>query len=117
MQVRRATRADIEAFSSVPHKPTMMAWAGEVGDKIVALGGLAFSNGRWVAFCDLDPEARKYKMTIARTAKRVFEEAERLGIRFIYADMDVSEPTAERWLESLGFRPDPRAPQLYRWGD
>ncbi len=115
MHVRRATREDIEAFSDIANKPTLLAWAGEVDGEIIALGGIAFSNGRWFGFCDLKDEARKYKMTIMRTTKRVFEEARRQGIRYVYAEADPNEPMAKRWLASLGFTIDIKT-SLYRWG-
>jgi hypothetical protein len=93
----------------------MLAWAGELDGEIVALGGLAFSKGRWFAFCDLKPEARQFKMTIMRVAKRVLEDARERNIRFIYAEADPDEPKAVRWMQSLGFKPDERSGILYRW--
>jgi hypothetical protein len=113
--VRPATREDIEAFSDMPDKPTLRAWAGEIDGRIVALGGFAFSGGRWFAFCDLTEEARKHKFTIARTAHMVLSEARKQGIKFIYAEADPEEPGAVRWMASLGFTIDPRTVYLYRW--
>jgi N-acetylglutamate synthase-like GNAT family acetyltransferase len=113
--VRRATREDIEAFSDMENKPTVRAYVGEVDGAIIALGGLAFSGGRWIAFCDLTEKARTYKMTIARMGKRIIADAREMGLRFVYASADPNEPSAIRWLTSLGFEPDPRAPTLYRW--
>lgn len=115
MRVRPATRQDIEAFSDVPGKPTMRAWAGEIDGRVVALGGFAFSNGRWFGFCDLTEEAREHRFTIARAAKQAFEEARRQGIRFIYAEADTKEPGSVKWLTSLGFELDPRTEYLYCW--
>lgn len=115
MIVRRAAREDIEAFTDAPNRPSLLAWAGEIDGKIVGIAGLAFVKGRWVAFCDLLPEAREYKYKIARTAVRIFAEARKRGIRFIYAEANPEEPSAVRWIESLGFEIDPRTPHLYRW--
>lgn len=113
--IRPATLADIEAFSPTQMKPTLKAWVGEVDGKIIGLGGFAFSGGRWFGFCDLNEEARKYKLTIARTARMVMEEAKKQGIRFVYAEVDKDIPGAARWLKSLGFSLDPRSLSLYRW--
>jgi N-acetylglutamate synthase-like GNAT family acetyltransferase len=115
MKVRVATREDIDAFSDLKNKPTIRAYVGEVDGEIVAIGGLAFAKGRWFGFCDLREPARKHKMTIARMGKRIMDEAREMGIRFVYANVDPSEPTAERWLTRLGFEPDPRTLVLYRW--
>ena len=113
--VRPATRADIEAFSDLRGKPTLKAWVGELDGEILGIGGLAYAKGRWFAFCDLKPEAREYKMTLARTAKMVLREARQQGIRFVYAEADLNERASVRWLTSLGFRLDPRTAYLYRW--
>jgi len=113
--VRPATREDIEAFSDMQNKPTVKAWVGEVDGRVVALGGFALQAGRWVAFCDLTEEARLHKMTLMRTGKRVMDEAKKMGIRYIYAEASPQEVGAVRWLESLGFKLDPRSVYLYRW--
>lgn len=115
MIVRRATAEDIAAFSSLKGKPTMLAWVGDDNGRLVVLGGLAFSQGRWFGFCDLTDEARRHKFAVARTAKRVLREAQTRGIRFVYAERDQHEPRALAWLTSLGFTLDPRSQRLYRW--
>lgn len=113
--VRRATREDIEAFSSMQDKPTVNAWCMEKNGEIIGLAGLALIKGRWHAFCDLTPEARIHKISVLRTAKAIFEEARQQGIRFVYADADPHEPRAVAWMFSLGFIKDPRTQYLYRW--
>ena len=113
--MRPATQADIEAFSSLPGKPSLRALCMELDGRIIALGGLAWSKGRWFAFADLPQEARRYKMHILKAAKRLLAEARRDGIRFIYAEMDHNERRAAAWLKSLGFHIDPRSGTLYRW--
>jgi hypothetical protein len=115
LTVRPATREDIAAFSDLANKPTVRAWIGELDGAIISMGGIALVKGRWIAFVDLTEAARPYKMTIARTAIRFLEAARRDGIRFIYAEMDVKEKSAERWLHSLGFSLDPRSQYLFRW--
>jgi hypothetical protein len=113
--IRPATRADVEAFATVRNWPSMVAVAGEIDGRVVLLGGLGYSRGRWFAFCDIADEARPHKIAIGRAAKRIFAKAKEQGIRFIYAEADPDEPGAVRWLTSLGFRPDPRSGYLYRW--
>ena len=115
MKVRRATREDIDTFSDLKNKPTIKAYVGEIDGKIVAIGGLALSGGRWFGFCDLTEDAREHKFTIARMGKRIMDEAKSMGLRFVYAEASPNEPTAERWLTSLGFELDPRSAYLYRW--
>lgn len=113
--VRWATREDIDAFSPMRNKPTVMALCMEHDGEIIALGGCARVNGRFFGFCDLTKEARPYRMHIARAAKRFMAYARERGVRFIYAEADPNEKTAVRWLTSLGFKIDPRTQYLYRW--
>ena len=113
--VRPATREDIEAFSAAPQKPTMKAWVGELDGRLIGIGGLAFSHGRWFVFCDLTDEARQYKVTIAKTALTVMKEARRMGLKYVYAEIEDEEPAALRWQRSLGFELDERSGFLMKW--
>lgn len=115
--VRSASLDDVRAYKlDIDQLPTLKAMIAEVDGKPIALFGLSRINGRWLAFCDLKEEARAYKLTIVRWGKRMMDDARAVGIRFVYADVDRSEPTSDRWLESMGFEPDPRGgPNLYRW--
>jgi GNAT superfamily N-acetyltransferase len=113
--IRRATAEDIAAFSDMTNRPTTIAWVGELDGKIIGLAGFARNKGRWIAFADLSEEARPYKVTIARAAIRAMDEVRRLGIPFVYAVLDETEPTALKWLQSLGFSLDPRSQHLFRW--
>lgn len=92
----------------------MKAWIGTVDGEIVGFGGLAFKQGRWIAFCELTEDARRHKRAIVRAGRGVIAEARRAGHRFVYAQPDGSQPMARRWLESLGFQPDMKT-GLYRW--
>lgn len=93
----------------------MKAWVGEVDGKIVGMGGLALSHGRWFAFCDLKDEARKYKMAIVRAGRDIMADARSMGIPFVYAEADVDEPMAMKWMRSLGFEIDERSGFLMKW--
>jgi len=121
--VRPATAEDLEIYYPGTIRPTIKAWLGEIDGEILAVGGFAFSEGRWFAFFDIRPGVREtlrtsraYKKTLVRAAKMIMGEAERQGIKYIYADTEKHESGAGRWLESLGFIPDPRTLYLYRWG-
>ena len=112
---RWATREDIEAFSPMRDKPTIRALCIEVDGQIVVLGGLAFSKSRWIMFCDVTNQGRKYKVALVKAAKRMIEEARAMGIRYVYAADDPNETNSVRWMTSLGFKVDQRCPSLYRW--
>jgi hypothetical protein len=112
--VRRATPAEIAALAPSDDRPTVKAWVGELDGRIVGFGGLAFKQGRWIAFCELSEDARHYKRAIVTAGRGVIDEARRVGHRFVYARADDNESMARRWLESLGFQPDKKT-GLYRW--
>lgn len=113
--VRPATHEDIAQFSDLANKPTIRAMVAERDGRIIALGGIALSQGRWYAFADLPEEIRPYKMTIARAAKRFFRDLRRDGIRYVYAEASPVEPRALAWFASLGFEFDERSQHYYRW--
>lgn len=113
--IRPAVAEDMEHFKSFTNKPTMLAWVGEENDEIVGIGGVARVKGRWIAFCDFTEKARKHKTKIVRTARMVMNEVAMRGIRYVYAEADLSEPCAVKWMKSLGFTLDPRTQYLYRW--
>lgn len=113
--MRPATAEDIALFSNSPDWPTMKAWVGEANGEPLALFGAArFAGGRWLMFCDLKPEARKYKISIVKFGKRAVEELKESGIRFLYAWPDDNEELARKWAKSLGFKPDPRSKAMLR---
>lgn len=112
--IRPATREDVDQFSPGHAKPTVRAFVGEVDGKIIGIGGLARVDGRWFAFCDLSPAARAYKLSIVRLGRRIMADARKMGLAFVYAEPDLTEPNAKRWLASLGFEPT-ESPRLWKW--
>ena len=116
--IREATHADVAAFFKKRDldAPTFRGWVGELDGRVIGIGGLArLGNGRWFAFLDLADEARPFKMTLMRQAKRTLEEARQMGIRYVYAEMNTAERNAEEWLTRLGFELDPRSQYLFRF--
>jgi N-acetylglutamate synthase-like GNAT family acetyltransferase len=111
--IRKATKKDLEDFADFKGvkyvTQTVRAWVGEVDGEVLGMGGFARHQGRWVAFCDLKDEARKYKVTIVKMAQMILREADRMGIKFAYATVDAEEANAIRWMETLGFQPDLRS--------
>lgn len=104
--IRQASREDIERFRSDRELgPSVTAFVAELDGELIAMWGLGYSGGKVIAFCDLKPEARKFKKTMHRAALRLMGRARMAEHRFIYASADPNEPTAERWLTRLGFVP------------
>lgn len=112
--IRTATLADLAAFYPGREAPTLKAWVGVEDGAIIGVGGYAFRDGRWFAFCDLAQAARRYRKALVKTGRKVVEEADLQGIAYLYAERDPEEPGAGRWLASLGFETDPRTEYLFR---
>lgn len=113
--VRPATAEDIAFFKDETVTPTARAWVGITDGKPVGMGGIAFVQGRWIAFCNVTEECRPHKKTIVRTARLIFEELRRQGVRYVYATADPKEKNAVKWMCSLGFSEDERYGQFLRW--
>jgi hypothetical protein len=120
--VRDANQQDIAAFAKDMTSPTLRGWVGEVDGKVMALGGLAIVGGRHIAFLDVTDEGRNLlksslhvRKALIRTARMVMEDARNRGVRFAFAEAEMKYQLADKMLEHLGFKPDPRAPDLYRW--
>jgi hypothetical protein len=115
-EIERATPDDISKFSMGQGWPTMRVWVGKVEDEPIALFGLARgADARWYAFFDITDKARAYKKTIVRTGKMLMEEARKMGLFYVYAQVDENEPMAVRWMQSMGFELDPRSQTFMRW--
>lgn len=113
--IRAATREDIASFSKLADGLTMRAILIEKDGRILAMGGVIRREARWYAYCDLVEEARIHKMTLMRAGKKMVEMLKAMGIRQAYAYPDPNEPRSMQWLMSLGFVPDTRVRDLYRW--
>jgi hypothetical protein len=122
--VREANSQDIAAFA-IPAgvvAPTIKGWVGEVDGERVALGGFAVVAGRHIAFLDVTDEGRQLLKTslqvrkaLISTARMAMHEARKHGIRFCYAEAEMRFPLADKMLERIGFKPDHRSENLYRW--
>lgn len=113
--IRVATKADLDRFyGKGKFTATTRAIVGLVRGRIVGCGGIAFVAGKVWAFCDLKPSAYRYKVSLVKAAAGVIAEARAQGIRIMWAEMDTTEPGAERWLRSMGFMPT-STPRIYRW--
>lgn len=93
----------------------MSAWVGELNGKVIAVGGFAHLNGRLIAFYDMDEQARPYRVTLVRAARRIVDDMAKTG-RLLFARLDPDED-GERWVRSLGFDPVAGYPGLFRRKD
>ena len=106
-----ATAADFaELAARSPDTPSappvrVIAIAGKVGDRVIAIGGVAiWPNGVKQAFADIGPEARKYPVTLHRAALVTIDLARKHNIRQLRAVAAEPKEAAVRWLVRLGFK-------------
>ena len=107
--VRRATIEDLKSFWPDKPIPSGKYWLGEIDGEIVAVSGYAWTDNKWMLFCDQREPSRAYPMHFARAGKRVMADWAATGRKFLWAYEDKNEPTAVRWLESLGFKRQDKA--------
>lgn len=89
-----------------------------LGDEVLAIGGMAFlPGGKRLAFVNLTDEARRFPVTLHKTAVRFFEDARARGINSILAIADKTVEASDRWLERLGFRflKEIEGKRVYQW--
>lgn len=107
-----ATRQDFAELAArsadTPSAPPVrvMAIAGKVDGRVIAIGGVAFwPNGVRQAFADIGPEARQYPVTLHKAGLAVIDLARRYKVRQLRAVAAEPKEAAERWLLRLGFAP------------
>jgi hypothetical protein len=115
--VARATAEDLKEYmgDKIDSMPACVAWIGKVNGKPIGCGGYFRAQGRWWGFTNFDKRALLYKFEIAYWAHRALQHARRSGIRYLYAELDSTQPGASAWLQRLGFHLDPRSLYYFRW--
>lgn len=100
-------------FGDDGNQPTVKGKAAILDDEVIGVGGLAHVAGHWFAFTDLKPEAKRYKVFLHRTVSR-YLAGQRGRHKRIFASEDGKEPTAEKWLSRLGFKPEQSGVWVWR---
>jgi topoisomerase IA-like protein len=101
MTISPTTPADVEEFKHATPPYRIRAVTGRVDGRIVGIGGIAYlPDGTVAAFLEATDEARKYAVTLHKTALRSLK-----GYRKLVALCDPEIEAAPRWLKRLGFEP------------
>lgn len=82
--------------------PSFKAIVGILDGEPIGVGGIAYAGGLCIAFCDLKPIAKRYRIALHRAACAILVEEKRRSA-VIFAEANSDEPTAVRWLTRLGF--------------
>jgi RimJ/RimL family protein N-acetyltransferase len=106
IEIRSATRDDIDQMISQSLPWRVRAWAVERSGELLGVGGFAYQpNGVIAAFVLKKPGAEKYRVALHRAGLVAMQEARKLGYRRIVALAEETNEAAERWLARLGFKP------------
>lgn len=104
--IRRAKKADFDRFYGPGYvRATTAAWVGLLDDEPVGIAGLAWVKGKVIAFLDMKPAARPLKIAIFKALSTRMLDPIVKERRMIYADPDLTEPNALKFLTRLGFHP------------
>jgi len=107
VELRPATRADVDALIAEPLPFRIKAWAAEHDGKLLGIGGLAFPpSGAVMAFVHVAPGAHRFKVAFHRAGLMAMAEAKRMGLRRVVATAESEHPRATAWLARLGFAPE-----------
>ena len=102
MLLRPATREDMIALQGKPPEMTMRAHVAEHEGRVLAAGGVYYTNGAAIAFCQLSNEMRSHRKSIMRAARFVMSKISALPGP-VYALCSREEKTAPQFLSRLGF--------------
>lgn len=97
-----ATAETIRAFFGEKSLPSMKAFVAMMDGEPIAVFGLHYIDGAMVLFSYIKPEARSFRKSIVKGAKKVMDMAKRLNVP-VYATADESVSQSASFLEWLGF--------------
>ncbi len=103
-EVRPAIASDFDQFMDKPLPYRVRAWAGVLGDEVIAVGGIGYMpDGTHSGFMMATDRAREFPLALHKAGLMVLREAKKLGIRKLVTVADSEVDAAERWLIRLGF--------------
>lgn len=101
-EIRDATRADLLQWYEGPPPVSMRAQVLDVRGKILAVWGIQSTKGQLIGFASMKPEVKGMKKAIVAGIKKAKELLR--DYPYVVAFADKSEPTAESFIQHIGFR-------------
>lgn len=101
-KVRPATVEDLTTWFGGMPPYTCKAFVMEVDGKLEAMCGLKFAGGEVTCFSTLTKTARKHKRAVVEGVRLLRKELDKHEYVIAYATKD--EPTAEGFIQHVGFR-------------
>jgi hypothetical protein len=117
VEIRPVTHDDICAFFETDSPPfTVKGLSFFLEGELVAIGGVRYERGYFIAFSDIKPGVTVSKATVYRCGLEVMKFIKDLGIPVV-AMADENLESAPRFLTHLGFeykRSDPNG-EVFTW--
>lgn len=112
LEVVPATKELLTEYYGEPQDPRVRAFVALLDGKPIGVGGIAYRGQNLEVFSDLQPEMKRYKLTIYKVARKIRDilREKRLPA-FAVANPD--EPTADAFLRRIGFEKTDGG--LYLW--
>ena len=105
-EIRTSTKEELDKFcSDQGFVPTVISRTIVIDGKPEGCGGIFRDEGRWYAFANFSDKARQHPVALIRATKSLLDYVDSLGIRRIYNQGDLFEPTAHRFATAFGFMP------------
>lgn len=116
VKIRGATRADIDAFYDGKLTKTVRAWVVEIDGELAAVAGVIREPLVMIAFSSMKPGLDVSKITIWKTALRLWDNIRALGYP-VRAIAHPEIPGSAAFLERLGFLHIKSSPigEVYQW--
>jgi hypothetical protein len=102
VEIRRATKEDLEAFYGRATRPSCKAWIALYKGEPACVAGISLERVGPVAFSDVKPGIDAPTITIWRTAKAMLDEMKARGFPLIVG-INKCLPNSQKFLQSLGF--------------
>lgn len=111
IEIRRLARRDVierarskGVLDRIGPRERFKGWSAWRDGRLVGIGALHFAGPLLWATVDIDPCLKGRAALLHRLALRTVAMAEAMG-EPVHVTRDPNEPTSERWLRRLGFRP------------
>jgi hypothetical protein len=117
VELRPTVAADLAHVTSETLPIRIRAITALAGERVLGVGGIGYRpDGVVIAFVAMNEEARRYPFAIHRAGLAMMRIIRAEGVPSVIAMAEELVPSAERWLERLGFRAcDEDGVKLYVW--
>ena len=106
VEIRPTVASDLAKVTSESLPIRIRAITAAIGEEVLGIGGIGYRpDGVVIGFAAMNDEFRRYPPAIHRAGLAMMKIIRDAGVPQVVAIADGRVPSAERWLERLGFEP------------